>query len=122
MNAQARHSCTIQESLEKHRIDAEQEHAAISSTETGMDVNRRELEMLFQELSLLERHRAEVEQETGTQRNAIHAAELRIRDQRRVHDDALRSLHDTELKIADLTARADHLRSRAPRNSNWLWN
>jgi chromosome segregation protein len=38
---------------------------------------------------------------------------LHIRDQRRVHDDALRSLHDTELKIADLTARADHLLSRA---------
>jgi chromosome segregation protein len=104
---------SIQESLEKHRIDAEQERSAITSTETGMEVNRHELERLFQELSLLETRRVEIEQETGTQRNAIHAAELRIRDQRRVHDDALRSLHDTELKIADLTARADHLRARA---------
>jgi chromosome segregation protein len=103
----------IGESLEKHRVDAELERSAISSTETGVAVNRRELERLFQELHLLEARRTEVEQETGTQRNAIHAAELRIRDQRRVHDDALRFLHDTELKIADLTARADHLRARA---------
>jgi chromosome segregation protein len=103
----------IRENLEKHRADAEQARAAISSTGTGMEVNRRELERLFQELSLLELRRADVEQETGTQRNAIHAAELRIRDQRRVHDDALRILHETELKIADLTARASHLLSRA---------
>jgi len=103
----------IREGLEKHRTEAEQANATISSTETGMEVNRHELEMLFQELSILEHRRAEVEQETGTQRNAIHAAELRIRDQRRVHDDALRSLHDTELKIAELTARAEHLLSRA---------
>jgi chromosome segregation protein len=103
----------IGESLEKHRADAELERRAISSTEAGVEVNRRELERLFQELHILEARRAEIEQETGTLRNAIHAAELRIRDQRRVHDDALRFLHDTELKIADLTARADHLRARA---------
>jgi chromosome segregation protein len=103
----------IGESLEKHRVDAELERSAIASTEAGMEVNRHELERLFQELHLLETRRTEVEQETATQRNAIHAAELRIRDQRRVHDDALRFLHDTELKIADLTARTDHLRARA---------
>jgi len=103
----------IGENLEKHRVDADLERSAISSTETGVEANRRELERLFQELHLLEARRTDVEQETATQRNAILAAELRIRDQRRVHDDALRFLHDTELKIADLTARADHLRARA---------
>ena len=65
------------------------------------------------ELALRERHRTAIEETAARQRNEMHAAELRIRDQRRVHDDALRVLHETELKITDLQGRAEHLITRA---------
>jgi chromosome segregation protein len=103
----------IGETLEKHRVDAEQTRRAIEAVESGMEGNRHELERLHQELLLRDRHRTEVEATAAHQRDEMHAAELRIRDQRRVHDDALRVLHDTELKITDLQARAGHLTNRA---------
>jgi chromosome segregation protein len=104
---------TIAETLEKHRTDVEQTKARIAIVDATVDDNRRELERLHQELMLRERHKSEVEESSSRQRDEMHAAELRIRDQRRVHDDALRILHDTELKIAELQSRAEHLRNRA---------
>ncbi len=104
---------TIAETFEKHHADAEQTRTAIETVESGMEENRRELERLHQELLLRDRHRTQVEETAARQRDEMHAAELRIRDQRRVHDDALRVLHDTELKIADLQARVEHLTNRA---------
>ncbi len=78
-----------------------------------MEVNRHDLERLHQELLLRDRHRTEAEKTAARQRDEMHAAEIRIRDQRRVHDDALRVLHDTELKISELRARVEHLTGRA---------
>jgi chromosome segregation protein len=104
---------TIAETLEKHRNDAEQTHATIATVDASTAGNRRELERLHQELALREKHKTEVEETSSRHREEIHAAELRIRDQRRVHDDALRVLHDVELKIAELQARSEHLSNRA---------
>jgi chromosome segregation protein len=104
---------TIAETLEKHRSDLAQTRESISTVEASVEENRRVLERLHQELALREKHKAEVEETSARQRNEIHAAELRIRDQRRVHDDSLRILHDTELKIAELQARQEHLKNRA---------
>ena len=103
----------ILESLQKHQADAEQARVSMVEVQQGVESNRQELELLHQDLALLEAHRAEVEQETLRQRDEIHAAELRIRDRRRAHDDALRTLHETELKITDLQGRAQHLIDRA---------
>ncbi|MCC6397720.1 MAG: chromosome segregation protein SMC [Bacteroidetes bacterium] len=103
----------ILESLEKHRMDAEQARQSIVEVEKGVEENRLELERLFQDLTILESRRTDAEDQAGRQRNEIHAAELRIRDQRRLHDESLRTLHDTELKIAELQARAQHLTDRA---------
>ena len=103
----------ILETLQKHQADAEQARVSIVEVQQGVEGNRQELEQLQQDLALLESHRAEVEQETARQRDEIHAAELRIRDQRRAHDDSLRTLHEIELKITDLKANAQHLIDRA---------
>jgi chromosome segregation protein len=104
---------TIAETLEKHGHDAEQTRLVITTVEAGIGENRRALESLHQELTLREHRKTDIEETATRQRNEIHAAELRIRDQRRIHDDALRVLHDTDLKIADLRSRADHLMNRA---------
>jgi chromosome segregation protein len=104
---------SIGETLARHGRDVEAIRAAMAGVDAGMEENRRELERLHMELVLRERHRTEIEETAARQRNEMHAAELRIRDQRRVHDDALRVLHETELKITDLQARAEHLVNRA---------
>jgi chromosome segregation protein len=103
----------IHESLGKHRVDAEQAGVSIVEVQKGVEENGRELEQMHQEMTLLDSRRAEIEAETIRRRNEIHAAELRIRDQRRLHDDALRTLNETELKITDLQGRAQHLVDRA---------
>ena len=104
---------SITESLEKHARDAEGARLSMQEVETGVAGNRHELERLQGDLMVLETRRTDAEELTARQRNEIHAAELRIRDQRRQHDDALRVLHDLDLKIADLQARVQHLKDRA---------
>jgi chromosome segregation protein len=104
---------SVLESLEKNAKDAEQARLSVQDVDAGVAENRRDLERLQGDLILLDNRRTEAEQQTARQRNEIHAAELRIRDQRRQHDDSLRVLHDLDLKIADLQARSQHLADRA---------
>ncbi|MEW6510522.1 MAG: chromosome segregation protein SMC [Bacteroidota bacterium] len=85
---------------------------AIAEAEQEMAANLRQLDELREVLSGVEARRTAVEGEAATLRDAIHAAELAIKDQRRVHDDSLRSTHDVELKLADLRAKAEHLKAR----------
>ncbi len=103
----------ILEALENHRTDLDQARSSIATLGAAIAENRLILEQLGQDSALLESKRADAERDTGKLRTTIHQTELRIRDQRRMHDDALTVLHETDLKIADLEARATHLRSRA---------
>jgi len=64
-------------------------------------------------LTVIEARREGVENEAAADRESMHAIELSIKDQRRTHDESLRSSHEVELKLTDLRAKADHLRRRA---------
>lgn len=103
----------ILESLETHRTDVSQARATIGELSARIEENTRILEALGLDQTALETHRETAEHETLRLRNAIHQTELRIRDQRKLHDDELAVLHETDLKIADLQGRAQHLGSRA---------
>lgn len=70
-------------------------------------------EVLEQELESLKAAQLAVEEESTRVRSEIHDIELRIKEERRTHDDSLKAAHELELKIADLKAKADHIRSRA---------
>jgi chromosome segregation protein len=67
------------------------------------------------ELAVREEHRTAKEKEAADVRNEIHSIELRVKDERRSHDDSMEKAHDLEMKIADLNARATNLRMRAER-------
>ena len=71
------------------------------------------LDSLNQELGILETKRVAAENEATRAREEIHELELRIKDERRHHDDSMQATHELELKIADLKAKADHIRARA---------
>jgi len=64
-------------------------------------------------LSVIEARRTSVEEEASSVRDEIHTIELAIKDERRTHDDSLRSTHECELKLADLRSKAEYIVSRA---------
>jgi chromosome segregation protein len=61
----------------------------------------------------LEQNRSEIDHTYGIKRNELHQIELRLKDERRQHDDAVSVAHDLEMKISELRANAEHLRLRA---------
>ncbi|HUI64195.1 MAG TPA: AAA family ATPase, partial [Bacteroidota bacterium] len=103
----------INDSLAGHDADLEQCRNDIVATRVLMGGNADVIEGMQGDLTAIEARREAVEKESVEVREAIHAIELAIKDQRRTHDDALAALHDVEMKIADLTAKAEHIRARA---------
>jgi len=86
---------------------------AVAADEALVAGNARGLDEGRAALAVVEERRAAVELEGGEIREQIHAIELAIKDRRRTHDDTLRTHHEHELRLADLRAKADHIRARA---------
>jgi chromosome segregation protein len=86
---------------------------AILADEAAVTESTRSLEGLREVLGVVGARREAVEQETAGIRDEIHAIELAIKDRRRTHDDALRTVHEHELRLADLRGKAEHIRARA---------
>lgn len=97
------------------RLDEDVRSAAagIAEGDSVLGGNARTLGGLREALTVIEGRRESVEAEAATDRDRMHAIELSIKDQRRTHDESLRSSHEVELKLADLRAKAEHLRKRA---------
>ena len=100
------------QSLDKHTLDIESARQEIESTGILVAENHRSLDALRLELGALDSHRTGVEEESARIREEIHRVEMRIKDRRRAHDDSLHMLHENELKIADLAAKAEHITAR----------
>ncbi len=86
---------------------------AIAADESAVAESMRALEELKEVLGVVGARREAVERETSGLRDEIHAIELAIKDRRRTHDDALRTVHEQELRLADLRGKAEHIRARA---------
>ena len=85
----------------------------IGAATAGIEQTNGVLQGLREELATIEERRTSVEQESEHVRNEIHRIELKIKDERRHHDDSLKAVHELEMKIVDLKAKADHIRARA---------
>jgi chromosome segregation protein len=72
-----------------------------------------ELASLKSVFDSMETGRAGIEQTYASRRNELHAIELRIKDERRHHDEATSAAHDLEMKIAELRSMIEHVRLRA---------
>ena len=86
---------------------------AVAADQAAVAENTRALDEAKQALAVVEERRAAVEREGADVRDRMHAIELAIKDRRRTHDDALRNVHEHELRLQDLRAKADHIRARA---------
>jgi chromosome segregation protein len=101
------------ETLARRAADVEQALEEIARTRAGVGENEEVLVAMRAELAAVEDRRTAVEAEFAALRDEMHRIDLRIRDERRRHDDSLKSVHELELKIADLRAKSDHVVARA---------
>jgi chromosome segregation protein len=101
------------EAIARLEEDVRRAATGIAEGESVLDENARALAELRDALAVIEARREGVETEAAADRNSMHTIELSIKDQRRTHDESLRSSHEVELKLADLRAKAEHLRRRA---------
>jgi chromosome segregation protein len=62
---------------------------------------------------VVDRQKRTIEQAYHTRRNELHQLELRMKDERRLHEDALAMTHDLEMKLSELRSSTEHLRLRA---------
>jgi len=54
-----------------------------------------------------------VDAEYGTKRSQVHRIELKLKDERQKQEGSLKAAHDLEIKIQELTMRAENLKTRA---------
>lgn len=101
------------EAIARREDDVQGASAGIAEGQAVLNENGRVLGELRAALTVIEARREGVENEAAADRESMHAIELSIKDQRRTHDESLRSSHEVELKLTDLRAKADHLRRRA---------
>jgi len=64
-------------------------------------------------LEELDGKRKEIADLVAGVREEIHEIEMRIKDDRRSHDDSLNAIHELELRVADLKAKEEHIVARA---------
>jgi chromosome segregation protein len=72
-----------------------------------------ELAALKSVFESIEKERGEIQQTYAARRNELHAIELKLKDERRHHDEATSAAHDLEMKIAELRSMIEHVRLRA---------
>ncbi|HUL44995.1 MAG TPA: chromosome segregation protein SMC [Bacteroidota bacterium] len=117
-------------------VDRDIERATARANDISVTLQRREEEILHageeigrlsseitlaesESVGLKEQHRViesrhrEIDSTHTARRNELHQIELRIKDERRLHDDAVAHTHDLEMKIAELKSNIEHLLLRA---------
>ena len=104
---------STRETLSRRDQDILDARDAIASAREVLEGNAAISATLEDELKLLKTRQDEVENESSHAREEIHRIELKIKDERRSHDDSMKATHELELKIADLKAKAEHIKSRA---------
>jgi len=73
----------------------------------------RELARLRSEYEAMEQQKLGIEQTHAAKRNELHQIELKIKDERRLHDEAVGATHDLEMKISELKSAIEHIQRRA---------
>ncbi|HLX11579.1 MAG TPA: AAA family ATPase, partial [Bacteroidota bacterium] len=95
---------------EEEITHANSEILTLSAT---VNVLSAEIDALKEKTSASETAQREVNEKYGARRDELHGIELKIKDERRMHDDSISSVHELELKIAELRSSMEHLKERA---------
>ena len=103
----------IHASQEKHDGEIAKAREDTVATDSLIRENSVVLDGLRAELVTLEAAKAAVDEESHQVGEEIHSIELAIKDQRRTHDESLKQVHEYELKLTELNAKAEHIQARA---------
>ncbi|MBI5021820.1 MAG: chromosome segregation protein SMC [Ignavibacteriales bacterium] len=101
--------------LTLERRDSEIKHAQteISRLENESNEIDKQIAILQNEYSLLLDQKNDIEQKYVALRTDIHKIELKIKDERRLHDDSVAAAHDLEMKLAEIRSSIEHVKLRA---------
>ena len=121
---------------EQRSVEQEMQHttATIRSLQESFDQRGRDIAAAREEIEILKSQLAEtsetlvvaresgeqvknqkkiVDAEYGEKRSQVHAIELKLKDERLKHEGTLKSAHDLEFKIQELTMKAEGIKTRA---------
>jgi chromosome segregation protein len=85
----------------------------ITRLSSELELTNEELGTLRMEFESIENSKRNIEQSYSTKRNELHAIELKLKDERRLHDDSVTTAHELEMKISELKSNIEHLKLRA---------
>lgn len=99
--------------LQRRDADISAAESEVVAASESVEETRRLLDELRNAYEDMERSRASLEDNAGNIRAHIHEIELKIKDERRSHDDSLKAAHELELKLTDLKGKVEHIKARA---------
>ncbi len=103
----------IEITLTRRNEESERASEEISRLTGEMETKNQELAVLRAEFERMEAHKHDIEQSYTQKRNDLHSIELKIKDERRLHDDSMTAAHGLEMKISELKSNIEHLKLRA---------
>ena len=109
----AKSIANIVATLVRRNEDIRRSDHEIVTSQAEVQENSRILEDLRRQRAEMEAAETTIEHESEKIREEIHSIEMKVKDERRTHDDVLQAAHELELKIADLRAKSDHIAARA---------
>ena len=103
----------IQTTLARRDEEITWANADIAQLALDLDAHAAELKSLEDDLQVEEGLKAEIEQSYIAQRNELHKTELKLKDERQLHDSSVSVVHELQMKISELKSNMEHLKSRA---------
>lgn len=101
--------------LTLERRDSEIKHAQteIYRLENESAEIEKQITVLQNEYGLLLEQKNDIEKKYIALRTDIHKIELKIKDERRLHDDSVAAAHDLEMKLSEIRSGIEHVKQRA---------
>jgi len=103
----------IHVTVERRKAEIVFAQEEIARLAAEVEALHREVGVVRAEYELLSEKKNEIDTTYHARRNEIHRLELKVKDERRLHDDSVATAHDLEMKIAELKSNIEHLRQRA---------
>ena len=103
----------ISATLSQRDNDIAEARLEIERLTADLKESEAELHKLNAALQEMAELRKSVDAEFNEKRNRMHELELRIKDERRLHDDSLGVSHELEIKLSELTLKSENLITKA---------
>ena len=109
---------SIDENVQNRKIDIEKSHFEINELEKKLGIVNEQLEMFSSEFKNKDEERKVFDKDVTHKRKSAHSIELKIKDERRLHDSSIGKLHEIELRLSKLKTRKESIVSIAKEEFN----